>query len=73
MSCWRPTNLEIGITAWVGARVTAEGAISVPAKLLTDVVSGLSNGVVDLSLDVRTQTLHIRCADSAVAILRPIY
>ena len=32
------TNLEIGITSWVPGRIEAEGALTVPARLLTDVV-----------------------------------
>lgn len=35
------TNLEIGITSWVPGRIDAEGAITVPARLLTDVVNSL--------------------------------
>jgi DNA polymerase III subunit beta len=55
------TNLEIGITHWIGAKVEDEGAITVPAKLLSDVVSGLPNDRVTLSLDARTQTLKVEC------------
>ncbi len=55
------TNLEIGITHWVGAKIDAEGAITIPAKLLSDVVSGLPNDKVTLTLDARTQTLNIIC------------
>lgn len=56
------TNLEVGITHWVGAQVQEEGAITVPAKLLADVVGGLPNDRVTLSLDPRTQTLEVKCA-----------
>jgi DNA polymerase-3 subunit beta len=46
------TNLEIGITAWVAGRVDSEGALTVPARLFTDVVSGLPAGErVDLEQD----------------------
>lgn len=53
------TNLEIAATAWVLAKVEDEGGVTVPAKLLTDFVNSLPSGQVDLSLDVRTKTLHI--------------
>ena len=54
------TNLEIGITAWVAGRIDSEGALTVPARLLTDVVSGLPAGErVDLEMDTPT-TLRIR-------------
>ena len=35
------TNLEIGINCWVPGKVEAEGEITVPAKLLTDLVASL--------------------------------
>jgi DNA polymerase-3 subunit beta len=56
------TNLEIGITHWIGAKVEEEGAITVPAKLLADVISGLPNDKVTLTLDARTQTVKVDCA-----------
>jgi DNA polymerase-3 subunit beta len=62
------TNLEIGVLAWVGADVAAEGAITVPARLLGDIVAGLPGGVVDLALDDASQTLRLRCGDVTAAI-----
>lgn len=56
------TNLEVGITCWIGAQVEAEGAITVPAKLLSDVVGGLPNDKVTLTLDARTQSINLTCA-----------
>ncbi len=56
------TNLEIGINDWVGAKIDEEGAVTVPARLLTDFVNSLPPERIDLELSVRTQTLHIRCA-----------
>jgi DNA polymerase-3 subunit beta len=53
------TNLEIGITAWVPGRIDGEGTLTVPARLLTDVVGGLPAGErVDLEVD--GVTLHIK-------------
>ena len=37
------TNLELGITSWIGARIEGEGAITVPARTFTDLVSNLPN------------------------------
>ena len=34
------TNLEIGITYWVPGKIDKDGAITVPARLLTDIVAG---------------------------------
>ena len=32
------TNLEIVVTCWIGAKVDEEGAITIPARTLTDLV-----------------------------------
>ncbi len=56
------TNLEIGVNCWLGATVEDEGAITVPARLLTEFVGSLPPERIDMELAVRTQTLHLRCA-----------
>lgn len=61
-------NLEIGITALVGAKVDEEGAITVPAKLLSDLVGNLPNDTVDLDVDPRTQTLTVQCRGTKASI-----
>jgi DNA polymerase III subunit beta len=38
------TNLEIAISAWVPGKIDADGSLTVPARLLADVVSGLPAG-----------------------------
>lgn len=54
------TNLEIGITYWVAGKVDSDGATTVPARLLTDLVTSLPPGErVDLELQPG-DTLHIR-------------
>lgn len=55
------TNLEVGITHWIGAQVSEEGAVTVPARLLADVVGSLPNDRITLTLDARTQTVRIEC------------
>ena len=57
------TNLEIGINCWIGARVDDEGAITVPSRLLAEFVNSLPPEKIDMELSVRTQTLHLRCAN----------
>ena len=44
------TNLEIAISCWIDADVRSEGAITVPAKLLTSYVALLTDEKVELSL-----------------------
>jgi DNA polymerase III subunit beta len=53
------TNLEIGITAWVPGRIDTDGALTVPARLITDVVGGLPAGE-RVDLEVEGTTLRIR-------------
>jgi DNA polymerase-3 subunit beta len=55
------TNLEIGITCWIGAKVDEDGAVTVPARTLVDLVGVLPDERVDMSLDDRTQTLNLKC------------
>ena len=54
------TNLEIGVNCWVPAKVEDEGAITVPAKLFSDFVNSLPPGPIEISLNVRTKTVHLR-------------
>ena len=56
------TNLEVGINCWIGARVEEEGSTTVPARLLTEFVSSLPPGQIDMELNERTQTLNLKCA-----------
>lgn len=58
------TNLELGITCWIGARIQEEGSTTVPARTFTELVSTLADQQVDMSLTVRTQTLNVRCGTS---------
>ena len=67
------TNLEMAISCWIGAKVEEEGAITVPARLLTEFVSSLPTEkvgkkgektaeTVDMSLSPQTKTLGLKCA-----------
>jgi DNA polymerase-3 subunit beta len=58
------TNLELGITCWIGAKIQEEGSTTVPARTFTDLVGTLSDKQVDMSLSLRTQTLNVRCGAS---------
>jgi DNA polymerase-3 subunit beta len=55
------TNLELGITCWIGAKIEDEGAITLPAKTLVDLVNTLPQDTVHLSLSARTQTVNLSC------------
>lgn len=56
------TNLEIGINCWIGAKIEDEGAITIPARLLVDFVGSLPPERIEMDLNVRTNTLHMKCA-----------
>jgi len=58
------TNLEVGINCWIGAKVEEDGATTVPARTLTDLVNALPPERVDMALVVRTQTLNLRAGRS---------
>ncbi|MFU8825973.1 MAG: DNA polymerase III subunit beta [Brevefilum sp.] len=62
------TNLELGITSWIGARIEGEGAITVPSRTFTDLVSTLPSEQVVITLDNSTQTLNVRCGTSETNI-----
>ena len=54
-------SLGMGITCWIGAKIDASGAITLPAKIFSDLVNNLSPERVDLSLDEATQTINLKC------------
>ena len=54
------TNLEMGITCWIPARIEEEGSTTVPARTFSDLVSTLPGDQVLLRLDPQTQTLNVR-------------
>ena len=58
------TNLEMGITCWIAARIEGEGSTTVPARTFVDLVSTLPGEQVALSLDASTQTLNMRSGTS---------
>ncbi len=54
------TNLELGITCWITARIEQEGSTTVPARTFSDLVNTLPADQVFLLLDSKTQTLNVR-------------
>jgi len=67
------TNLELGITTWIGAKIEREGSTTIPARTISDLVSTLPKDQVLMDLDESTQKLHvssgttntdIKCIDS---------
>ncbi len=56
------TDLELAISCLIGAKVEEDGATTVPARLLSDLVNSLPPERIDMELVVRTQALHLTCA-----------
>ncbi len=62
------TNLEMGINYRIPAEIIEEGSITIPAKLLIDLINTLPEDTVFLELDQKTQTLSVRCLQVVTAI-----
>ena len=58
------TNLELGITCWIGAKIVEEGSTTVPARTFTDLIATLPSDQVEMSLNVRNQKLNVHCGSS---------
>ena len=56
------TNLELAVTCWIGAKVDEDGATTVPARVLSDFVNSMPPERIDMELNAKTQTLHLKCA-----------
>lgn len=56
------TNLEMAISCWIGVKIEDEGAITVPARLLTEFVSSLPSDTISIQLSPQTRTLGLKCA-----------
>ncbi|HPH97778.1 MAG TPA: DNA polymerase III subunit beta [Anaerolineaceae bacterium] len=62
------TNLELGITCWINARVDEEGSTTMPARTFADLVNALPNDQVSMTLNAINQTLTVRCGSSTTDI-----
>jgi len=58
------TNLELGITCWIGAKIEEDGSTTVPARTMADLVATLPPEQVSMSLNTTNQTLNVRCGAS---------
>jgi DNA polymerase III subunit beta len=55
------TNLEVGVSCWLGAQVADDGAVTLPARLLTDWVNSVAPDRIDMELSVRSMSVHLKC------------
>ena len=59
------TNLEIAISHWIGATIEEEGAITVPARLITEFISALPNDKLSFTHPAQSRTpntVQLQCA-----------
>ncbi len=54
------TNLELGITCWIGAKIEEEGSTTVPARTFTDLVGTIPPAATDMTYQASSQTLNIK-------------
>lgn len=62
------TNLEIAISTWIGGQIESEGAITIPARMLTDFVNSLPAEKVEIELIGEPKGIHISCANFEATI-----
>ena len=62
------TNLEITISYWLPAAIEEEGAITVPARLLSDFVNTLPNDRISLTVAPRSRQVRLDCARNEASI-----
>ncbi|MFZ1301769.1 MAG: DNA polymerase III subunit beta [Candidatus Microsaccharimonas sp.] len=53
------TNLEIATTQYIGAKIIKPGSITVPARLISEFVSSLPKGTIELK--IVGENIHITC------------
>lgn len=53
------TNLELGVSHWIGGKIEEEGEITVPMKLFANFISNLPSGNVEVRL--REDMLSVKC------------
>jgi len=54
-------NLDMAISAWIGAEIADEGRVTLPARLLSDFIGTLGGGDVQMTLKPGTRTMNLKC------------
>jgi DNA polymerase-3 subunit beta len=62
------TNLEMGIVCWVPADIEEEGAITVPARLLSEYVGQISGKDATIEVNRKTMSLEMRSGNNNARI-----
>ena len=56
------TDLDISISAWIGAKIDEEGATTVPSRLISDFVAQLPSATVTLEVPNNGRQLKLECS-----------
>ena len=59
---------SLTISCWIGGQIEEEGAITVPARLLTDFVNTLPNDKIVMSVAARSRQMRLACARNEATI-----
>lgn len=62
------TNLEIGVTTWVGASIEEDGRVTVDARLLSEFVNTLPNAPVLLEVEAKRMSLNVQSGRDKASI-----
>jgi DNA polymerase-3 subunit beta len=62
------TDLELGVTTWIGAKIDDPGSTTIPARTLTDLVATFPDDKVLMELTAQTQTLNLSAGSSNAEI-----
>ncbi len=62
------TDLDIAMSAWVGAKIDEEGATTVPSRLISDFVSSLPPATVQMEIPERSRQMKLECARNESSI-----
>lgn len=62
------TNLEIGITTWIGASIEEEGKVTLDARLLSEFVNTLPNDAVQLTTADNRGAVVVQCGRDKATI-----
>ena len=63
------TDLDLTVVATVQAQVIEEGKITLPAKILSDIVSRLSEGLITIKKTDETNSVNITCKSAKFDII----
>src|SRR5574344_473077 len=63
------TDLDLTVVATVQAQVVEEGKITLPAKKLSEIVSRLSDSLINLKLDEEKNSVNVTCQNTKFELL----